>query len=245
LEGLTPVSADELNEGVYSLQVDSSSSMFRIEECELTVEGGQMSAHMTMGGTGYLYLYMGTAEEAAAAEEGEYIAVEDKDGVHSFTVPVSALDEGIPCAAYSKRREKWYDRTLVFRSGSLSAEAWKNGSGSGTAPDALGLADGEYTVEVSLSGGSGKASVESPAQLRVEDGKCTAAIVWSSPNYDFMLTNQGERLERTNSEGNSAFDVPVTVFDAPMSVQADTTAMSQPHLIDYTLTFDSATIAQK
>ena len=37
------------------------------------------------------------------------------------------------------------------------------------------------------------------------------------------------------------FVIPV-IFDEEMAVQADTTAMSQPHLIDYTLYFDASTI---
>ncbi len=71
-----------------------------------------MTAKMHMGGTGYLYVYMGTGEQAAAAEEADYIPfTEEADGTHSFTVPVKALDEGIDCAAFSKKKEKWYDRT--------------------------------------------------------------------------------------------------------------------------------------
>lgn len=235
LDGLTPVAADELNEGEWPIQVECSSSMFRITECTLTVTGETMSARMTMGGTGYLWLYPGTGEEAAGAEESERIPFEEQDGVHSFTIPVEALDQAVPCAAYSKRREKWYDRTLVFRSDSLPQEALKNAP-AGALPE---LEDGTYSVEVQLSGGSGRASVESPAELTVKDGVCTARIVWSSPNYDYMLTADGQRLDPVNTEGNSAFDVPVSVFGAPVEVQADTTAMSTPHLIDYTLVFSA------
>jgi hypothetical protein len=66
-EDMSPVFAKELKNGTYDITVDSSSSMFRIESCELTVEDGFMNATMTMGGTGYLYVFMGTGEEAAAA----------------------------------------------------------------------------------------------------------------------------------------------------------------------------------
>lgn len=234
LEGLTPVGVSELEEGSYAVQVDSSSSMFRITACTLSVSGEGMTAELTMGGTGYLWLYPGTGAEAAASEEADRIAFEeDAEGVHHFRFPVKALDEGLPCAAYSKRKEKWYERTLVFRSDSLPAQAWRNAP-TGSAPE---LADGTYSVEVRLSGGSGRASVESPAELTAADGQYTARIIWSSPHYDYMLTADGTRLEPVNTEGNSAFDVPVPVFDAPVKVQADTTAMSTPHLIDYTLTF--------
>ena len=96
-------------------------------------------------------------------------------------------------------------------------------------------------MEVTLEGGSGKASVESPAKLTVRGGEVTATIVWSSSNYDYMVVNGAELLP-VNEEGNSVFEIPVSGFDYPMPVQADTTAMSQPYLIDYTLYFDSASI---
>ncbi|MDO4804614.1 MAG: ABC transporter substrate-binding protein [Lachnospiraceae bacterium] len=110
-----------------------------------------------------------------------------------------------------------------------------------TDPGFLGLADGTYTVEVTLEGGSGRSSIASPAVLSVQDGKITAEIIWSSPNYDFMEV-KGERYLPVNDDGNSTFVIPVTGFDCKMSVSADTTAMSEPHLIDYTLEFDSSTI---
>ena len=87
-----------------------------------------------------------------------------------------------------------------------------------------------------LEGGSGRASVDSPAALTVADGKMTAAIVWSSPNYDYMIVD-GEKYLPTNTEGNSTFEIPVAALGTPLSVVADTVAMSTPHEIEYTLTF--------
>lgn len=105
-EGMTPISGDKVKDGTYSVAVKSSSKMFDITACELTVEGGKMTATMHMGGKGYLYVYMGTGEQAAAADEADYIPfTEEADGTHSFTVPVDALDEGIDCAAFSKKKE--------------------------------------------------------------------------------------------------------------------------------------------
>lgn len=102
-------------------------------------------------------------------------------------------------------------------------------------------ADGQYTIEVLLSGGSGRATVESPATLTVTGQQATAHIVWSSPYYEFMLVDGQEYLP-VNTEGNAAFDIPV-VLDADMPVSAQTIAMSEPHLVDYVLYFDSSTIA--
>lgn len=110
-----------------------------------------------------------------------------------------------------------------------------------TAPAAGSLKDGTYTVAVTLSGGSGKAKVASPAALRVENGVVWATITWSSSNYDYMKVN-GEKYLPLSMEGGSVFEIPVAGFDCDLPVVADTVAMSTPHEIEYTLRFDSATI---
>ena len=238
--GMTPVSPSELKDGTYEVEMKSSSSMFKVDRCELRVENGTMQAVLYMTSQSYLYLYAGTAEEAAAANEEDYIPREDAgDGMGSYTLPVEALDTGISCAAFSKKREKWYDRTLLFRADSLPQDAFLEARGTSAAD--LKLEDGEYTVDVTLAGGSGRASVESPAKLTVSGGAFTVTIAWSSSNYDYMVVD-GVQYDPVNTEGNSVFELPLTAFDTPVAVQADTTAMSQPYLIDYTLTFDSASV---
>ena len=240
-EGMQAVYASSLNPGTYEISVDSSSSMFVITSCELTVaEDGTMTAHMVLSGTGYGYLYLGTGEEALAASEEDWIADEaGEEETNTFTVPVEALNAEISCAAYSKRKDYWYDRMLVFRADSLPAEALAESLY--VTAEELGLSDGAYTAQVTLSGGSGKASVDSPAALSVADGQITATIIWSSSNYDYMLVGD-EKYLPVNTEGNSVFEIPIEGFDYPMTVYADTTAMSQPYEIEYTLTFDSETL---
>ena len=201
-EGMVPVSGSSLRDGTYEITADSSSSMFHIVRCELTVAEGEMTARMTMSGTGYLYVFMGTAEEAAG-------------------------------------KELWYDRTLLFRADSLPMDAFADGVI--TTPESLGLSDGTYTVEVTLEGGSGRASVASPAVLTVSEGVFTAELVWSSGNYDYMKVGDVQYLP-VSTEGNSVFEIPVTGFDYKMPVIADTTAMSQPYEIEYTLYFRSDSI---
>lgn len=240
-DSMIPIAGDQVKDGTYHVTVKSSSKMFDITACELTVEGGKMTAVMHMGGTGYLYVYMGTGEQAAAASESDYIPfTEEADGTHSFTVPVDALDEGIDCAAFSKKKEKWYDRTILFRADSLPMDALADGVV--TTPADLGLADGTYTADVALAGGSGRASVESPAQLTVKDGNVTAKIVWSSKNYDYMKVGD-TKYDAVIEDEHSTFEIPVSCFDWAMAVKADTTAMSEAHEIDYTLTFDAASVA--
>lgn len=238
--GMTPVSADALQDGTYPIAVKSSSSMFKITACLLTVKDGKMEAEMTMGGKSYLYLYPGTPEQAVAASEDCYLAPhEDADGAHCFTFPVEALDTGVPCAAFSKNKEKWYPRTLAFCLNSLPLEAFADGWLK--TAESLGLADGDYTAAVTLTGGSGRASVESPALLTVTNGRITARVCWNSPNYDFM-TVEGEKYLPVNTEGDSVFEIPVKALDFRLPVTADTTAMSTPYEIEYTLCFDFASL---
>lgn len=119
-EPSAPVYGDRVRDGTYEIEISSSSSMFRIIDARLTVKDGAMSAVMTLGGDGYEKLYMGTGEEAAAADSGAYIYfVEDEAGRYTYAVPVEALDRDTDCAAFSTRKQRWYDRVLVFRSASL------------------------------------------------------------------------------------------------------------------------------
>lgn len=107
------------------------------------------------------------------------------------------------------------------------------------------LADGEYSIQVDLEGGSGKASVTSPTLMIVKDGQMYARLQWSSSNYDYMIVN-GEKILNESEEGrNSVFTVPITVLDDKMEVIADTLAMGAPHEIDYTLTFYEESIGSK
>lgn len=99
---------------------------------------------------------------------------------------------------------------------------------------------GRYTIEAALSGGSGRARIESPAKLTVADGAAMAVIVWSSPNYTYMLID-GVYYHPINTDGASTFEIPVS-FDEDIAVTAQTVAMSSPHEINYTLRFDSSTL---
>ncbi len=237
-EDMTPVTGSQIKDGTYDIKVDSSSSMFKITSCSLTVENGEMTAVMTMSGQGYLYVFMGKGEDAS--DESKYIPfVENENGEHTFTVPVEALDKGIECSAFSKKKEQWYDRTLLFNASSLPADAFKDGEI--TSVESLGLADGTYMIDVTLEGGSGKATVQSPAEMIVENGSASAVIIWNSPNYDYMIVD-GNKFELSGDGENAAFTIPVIGFDYKMPVTADTTAMSTPHEIEYTLFFDSSTI---
>lgn len=98
------------------------------------------------------------------------------------------------------------------------------------------LADGSYAVALILKGGSGRATVQSPAELTVAGGEMTLRLVWSSSNYDYMIVD-GEKYLPVTYEGGSTFEIPVKAL-ADMTVIGDTVAMSTPHEVEYTIAFD-------
>ncbi len=127
----TPTPEATVANGIYSMDVTSSSSMFKVVDCILTAKDGKMSAVLTLSGTGYGYLYMGTKEEAASADQSSWIPYQvNKEGKYTYTVPVEALDKEIAVAAYSIKKGIWYDRTLTFQSETMKKIADLNSTDS-------------------------------------------------------------------------------------------------------------------
>jgi hypothetical protein len=112
-------------------------------------------------------------------------------------------------------------------------------------PLTVDMEDGEYSIEVDLTGGSGKAYVSSPTIFIVRDGQAYVQLEWSSSYYDYMIVGSEKYLNTNEDEGNSVFEIPVTAFDQAVPVIADTTAMGTPHEVEYTLTFYSESIGSK
>ncbi len=246
-----------LPDGTYDAEFSTDSSMFHVSEaCDgkgvLTVENGQMTIHVSLASRKILNLYPGSAEDAqkdgAQLLEPTVDEVTYSDGltdeVYGFDIPVPALDEEFDVALIGTKG-KWYDHKVCVSNPVDISEAETAGtSASGEASGKSGipdLADGSYLVEMTFEGGSGRAGIASPVTINVENQKVTASVEWSSPNYDYMLVD-GEKFLPVNTEGNSVFEIPVAVFDEPVTVIGDTVAMSKPHEIEYTLTFHSDTI---
>ena len=116
---MTPVYPEDTEEGEYEPEVISDSRFFKIIHSDLVNKGGRMDAVITISSTSYSYVFQGTAEQAAVADSSEWIAADEKDGYGSFAVSVEALNKEIPCAAFSKKKQKWYDRNIVFLADSL------------------------------------------------------------------------------------------------------------------------------
>ena len=268
--GMTPIPASCVADGRYSVTVASNSKYFRATEAELTVSGGAMTLRFVIGSSSYDYVYPGAAREAEADPEGRIVG-ERAEGGTAFTLALPALNAPFECAAHSAGRDRWYDRRLLVDAAALPEDAldfslpdyalieralaaYAPEGDAGTeesAPEpaaesveplAIDLPDGEYAIEVSLSGGSGRASVSSPTVLRVRDGRAWARLLWSSTYYDYMLVG-GMRYENlSESGGNSSFEIPIPAMDAPVDVIADTTAMGEPVEIAYQLTFYRDTV---
>lgn len=239
----------QLPDGVYTAEFSTDSSMFHVSEaCDgkgtLTVKDGVMTIHISLGSKKILNLYPGLAEDAA--KEGAVLlepttdTVTYSDGmteeVYGFDVPVPAIGEEFDLALIGTKG-KWYDHKVKV-SDPVAEDSREAANGS---YDMSTLTDGSYTIELTMEGGSGRASIQSPAQLAITAGAATATLEWSSPNYDYMLVN-GEKYLPVNTEGNSVFEVPVEALDAPLTMIGDTVAMSTPHEVEYTVTFYSETL---
>ena len=270
--GMTPIRAADIADGEYEVSVESSSPYFKAVRASLRVEGDAMRAVIGLDSDSYLYVYPGDGAAAERADRSDWISARAVEGGVEFTIPVEALNRPFDCAAYSKRRQRWYDRRLLIDAASLPGEALSfplpdyalaekallayaadapapeaTQTPEPAAPEAVAVAlpDGEYSVEVNLSGGSGRASVSSPTLLVVREGRAWARLLWSSPYYDSMVIGDTVYDNLTTDGGNSAFEVPITAMDGPMAVVADTTAMGDPLEIEYTLTFYSDSLGDK
>lgn len=221
-----------LPDGVYTVDFDTDSSMFRANEAcngkgTLTVEDGIQTLHVSLQSKKIVNLYPGTAEQAQQAGsqwlEPTVDTVTYSDGyiedVFGFDIPVASVGEEFDLAI-TGTKGVWYDHKV---------------SVCNPVPQA-----GSYTCSVVLTGGSGRASVNSPAVL-VSDGETLiATIQWSSSNYTYMMVDDVQ-YDPTQEEDNSTFQIPVTL-DEDIPVSACTVAMSAPHLVEYTLHFDSTTL---
>ncbi|MCR5012772.1 MAG: sirohydrochlorin cobaltochelatase, partial [Lachnospiraceae bacterium] len=234
----------DLADGTYAAKFTTDSSMFHVNETlddmgELTVKNGEMTIHVSLAGDSILNLYVGTAEDAQKEGAELLQPTEDtvtyEDGttetVHGFDIPVPVIGEEFDVALIGEKG-KWYDHKVMVTLVDTEASAVTN------------LADGDYTVAAVLEGGTGKASVTSPAEFTVKDGQATVYVEFSSDNYDYAIWDDVKYTSDISS-GLSVFAFPLVGFDVEIPFVADTTAMSKPHEIEYTICFDSSTIEEK
>ena len=228
-----------LEDGVYTATFKSGHPMFHVNDANndrgiLTVKDGKMMIHVSLQSKKIVNLFYGKSEDAKKPGAELIEPTKDKivyddgyeDEVYGFDVPVPYLDKEYEVSLLGTHGN-WYTHKVVV-SDPIPGDDLHAGS-------EMDLEDGEYEADLKLDGGTGKATVESPAKLVVKDGEATLTVVWSSPYYDYMKVN-GKKFEPVNEEGNSVFEIPVTKLNEPIDVIGDTTAMSQPHEIEYKLT---------
>lgn len=117
-----------LEDGVYTVDVDTDSSMFHLNEAmdgkgELTVENGKMMLHITLTSKKIVNMYMGTKEDAEAAEKAGEALIDpvtdtvtyddgDTDEVYGFILPIEALDQPITVAIIGTH-DNWYTHEVT------------------------------------------------------------------------------------------------------------------------------------
>ena len=203
-----------LTDGNYQVDVDTGNKMFKVTNCILTSEKGKMYAVITLSGTGYDYLYMGPAADAAEAAAKDYISyVADEAGKYTYKVPVESLDKGIAVAAHSIKKDKWYDRTLIFSSASAKRI----------------IADGTYQVNAEAGG---KMFRVTDCVMTVKNGQMTAAVTLSGQGYNRIYL--GDVNNASDDEKNwilpdsllaeqYTFQIPVEKLDEVMTIAVHTT----------------------
>ena len=170
----------------------------------------------------------GTGETGETGETGTEAGASSGDAVKSPVGQGKAGTSGVPDASAGGK---------AGNGGSASED-----SGDTPQAAALDIEDGRYSIETVLAGGSGRASVTSPTWLTIREGRGYARLLWSSPYYDYLILDGKKYTNETKDGGSSSFTIPVTAYDEPVEIIADTTAMGDPVEINYTLTFYSDTI---
>ena len=217
-----------LADGVYSAVFSTDSSMFRVNEAmegrgTLTVKDGEMTIHVTLNSKKILNLYPGFAEDAKREGAALLQPTEDEvtypDGwvetAYGFDIPVPALNEAFDLALIGTKG-KWYDHKV-----SVSDPVPLEPSRETFEPD-----------EFSFSGGSGKVTITCPA-VWMEGEQAMAVIAFSSPHYTYVKVD-GVEYPCTHDDATSTAEIPVSLNRA-MEIAAQTTAMSAPHEVAYTI----------
>lgn len=243
-EGMVAVSGDEVADGTYDVLVETDTLMFNIVDCQLTVENGTMTAVITLSSDGYQWVYMGTGEEAAAADSSEYIEyVEDENGRYTFDIgEVPSLNTVVKCCCFSKRRQQWYDHDIIFIAGTLPNDALSDAAQQAVRESnpLYGLEDGDYYIAVDVFGGED--TIEDPALMTLADDDATATLHFSSPNYQ-QIVMTGETYEPVEVTADSAtYELPVRVFDTSIPVTFVSMASGAPEELEGSLSFHSGQV---
>ena len=199
-------------DGVYRAQVTTDSGLLRFTDCELTAQGGRMTALLTAKNNNFDYLYLGSAKDAAQDEMGWIPAKANSEGKNTYTLDIASLDNEIPVATYSGKKKMWYDRTMRVESASLERV--------------------QEPIAFSFTGGTGRVNITCEGIVQ-RDGQSFAKIVFDSPNYLYVKTG-GVQYDTERSDSQSVAEIPVRL-NGRTEILAMTTTMSVGHEIAYSL----------
>ena len=244
--------------GIYSGTAETGAQMFKVVAVELTVKDGDMKAKITLSGVAYDYLYMGTPEEATAADKSAWIAGigtadyttddgQTKTGMQ-YEIPVAALDQPLTVASHSEKRDKWYARTITIASASLKKTSDL------PADETNKIADGIY--EATAETGAAMFKVVK-VKLTAKDGKMTALITLSGAGYNYLylgtsadaaadksawIASKGKGEYTLNGETKTGlqFEIPVEALDQGLAVAAH--AVKSGKWFDRTITIASSSL---
>lgn len=244
--------------GIYSGTAETGAQMFKVVAVELTVKDGDMKAKITLSGVAYDYLYMGTPEEAAAADKSAWIAGigtadyttddgQTKTGMQ-YEIPVAALDQPLTVASHSKKQDKWYARNITIASASLKKTSDL------PADETNKIADGIY--EATAETGAAMFKVVK-VKLTAKDGKMTALITLSGAGYNYLylgtaadaaadksawIASKGKGEYTLNGETKTGlqFEIPVEALDQGLAVAAH--AVKSGKWFDRTITIASSSL---
>jgi len=239
----------DLDDGAYMVNFDTDNSMFHVNETMdgkalLTVEGGMGNLHLVMPSKNVLNLYLGMADDAKDNESDwinpstETVTYDDglSEEVYAFDVPVSVMDDEFDLALIGKK-EVWYDHKVSI-SNPEPVDASESDAGKESTEETATTESVNKTIEVSLEGGTGKAKLTSPTVIQETSDGYLVTIEWSSKYYDYMIVDD-IKYEPVETGEHSLFEIPVSDINVPLNVIADTVAMSTPHEIEYTITFNA------
>ena len=190
-----------------------------IDVLRLEVEGGEMTLHAVNGSKTFTKLYLGTKDEANAADASAHIlpveeatASNNKAGYH-WAIPVSALNTEIPVAAYSKSKSTFNSTgNFLVKAASLKR----------IAPSA---------VDLTITNNTGMFQAVT-AQLETEGGNTTLVMSLSGTGYHKLFKGTYEQAVAngaatdnwihgaTNADGKWEFRIPLAEGETYVPVVA-------------------------
>lgn len=233
----------ELIDGAsYKVTAETGADMFKVVDCTLvSTKDKGMEAVITLSRQGYDYLYMGRAEEAAEADKNSWIPFNEVNGKYTYTIPVKALNTGIEVASHSKNNNKWYDRTITFKSEGMQFQGLKEG----TYEYVKDATNQVYTVTTD----PGMFSVTEATLSKTAEGM-KVKVTLKGTGYDALYLGSKEDAKKddgknwitpceTKGEGENqqyVFEIPVSALNT--SIPIATHGRKSKKWFNHTITFN-------